>query len=44
MYKFFNKLKADEGYTIGAENANVLAWFEACKATEGFKAAFPEEA
>ena len=27
MYKFFNKLKADDGYTIGAENANVLAWF-----------------
>ena len=41
MYKFFNKMAADKGFTIGAENKNVLAWYENCKATEGFKAAYP---
>ena len=44
MYKFFNKCAADKGYTVAEECKNVNAWLANCKATEGFKAAFPDEA
>ena len=44
MYSFFNKMAADKGFTVDASNKNVVAWIANCKATAGFKAAYPEGA